>query len=651
MISLRTLGPADVQVDGRPAPAELLWRKNLALLVYLARSPRRTRSREHLMGLLWGDRPASSARHSLREAIRAIRGACGEEALSAEGDNLTLREGLVRLDIEQLEDACRRGAWREATALAEGDFLEGFGVGDAAAFEDWLAAERQRVRAQLVGALVHEAADLSRHGDPRGAAAQARRALMLEPLSAAATGALMTACALAGERAEALMVFDMYAKSFEAATGSQPDASIVQLAERVRRERAGRVTAQPQRGAESRRAPLVGRAAVLARLEDMRQAAAGSPALIMIGGDPGSGRTRLAEEVATRARLEGAAIVRVRGTPADREQPWSGTFALARGGLLEAPGSGGATGAALATFAERIEAWADRYAGARGLSGLPPGDALTDIVRAAAAEQPLMLVADDAHWLDAETLAQFERLLRDCAGLPLCIVITATDDPQRSELDQLRTRAGRDLAGGSVKLGSLDDAAIRELCRWAMPAWNAPALERLARRIRADSAGLPLLAVELLHAVALGMDLEASSGAWPAPQRTLDQTMPGDLPEAIVAAIRIGFRRLSPQAQLAVAALAVLGDDSTERALARATGLDPAALADALHEAEWQRWLVADGRGYAFVARITRAVVANDMVTAGQRRRFQESAKPLPLEALGGHQGTDLPPGMRPLKM
>ena len=51
MIVCRTLGPIEVTVDGAPAPPEMLWRKHLALLVYLARSPRQTRSREHLIGL------------------------------------------------------------------------------------------------------------------------------------------------------------------------------------------------------------------------------------------------------------------------------------------------------------------------------------------------------------------------------------------------------------------------------------------------------------------------------------------------------------------------------------------------------------------------------------------------------------------------
>jgi hypothetical protein len=36
MISCRTLGPIELSVDGDPAPAELLWRKHLALLIYLA---------------------------------------------------------------------------------------------------------------------------------------------------------------------------------------------------------------------------------------------------------------------------------------------------------------------------------------------------------------------------------------------------------------------------------------------------------------------------------------------------------------------------------------------------------------------------------------------------------------------------------------
>ena len=71
MIVCRTLGPVDMSVNGAGAPPALLWRKNLALLVYLARSPKRARTREHLIGLLWADKPEEDARHSLNEIGRA----------------------------------------------------------------------------------------------------------------------------------------------------------------------------------------------------------------------------------------------------------------------------------------------------------------------------------------------------------------------------------------------------------------------------------------------------------------------------------------------------------------------------------------------------------------------------------------------------
>src|SRR2546430_8139171 len=84
-LSLRVLGPARVTVGGAeaPPPPELLWRKHLALLVYLARSPRKSRTREHLVGLLWSDRDEKQARHSLSEALRVLRRGAGGDARAA----------------------------------------------------------------------------------------------------------------------------------------------------------------------------------------------------------------------------------------------------------------------------------------------------------------------------------------------------------------------------------------------------------------------------------------------------------------------------------------------------------------------------------------------------------------------------------------
>ena len=73
MIIVRALGPVEVSVNGGKAPAALLWSKHLALLVYLARSPKRARTREHLVGMFWGDKSEDKARRSLNEALRELR--------------------------------------------------------------------------------------------------------------------------------------------------------------------------------------------------------------------------------------------------------------------------------------------------------------------------------------------------------------------------------------------------------------------------------------------------------------------------------------------------------------------------------------------------------------------------------------------------
>jgi hypothetical protein len=146
----------------------------------------------------------------------------------------------------------------------------------------------------------------------------------------------------------------------------------------------------------------------------------------------------------------------------------------------------------------------------------------------------------------------------------------------------------------------------------------------VVRRVGSDSAGVPLLAVELLRAVALGMDLGGTSGAWPEPLKTLDQTLPGDLPDAVVAAIRVGFRRLSPPARQALAAASILNPRVPTEVLARATDLPLEAVSTALDELEWHRWMVSEPRGYGFVARVVRQVIARDMLTPGQRRRILE---------------------------
>ena len=631
MIELRALGPVDVMVDRAPAPPDLLWRKNLALLIYLARSPRRSRSRDHLIGLFWGDRPDSAARHSLSEALRVLRRHLGDGAISTNGGSVRLAQSAVRLDCDEFDARIAAGEWAAAAALVVGEFLEGFGVADASEFESWLTSERSAWRRRGVEALARGAEAALAAGDLAGATATAERAVALGPTADAAARVLMRCRALAGDRAGALAVYDTFAATLRADVGTAPEAETERLAERVRRERVWRLSGGAAGRAasatpDSRRAPLGGREPELGRLLEAWGRCREGPraTLCLVTGDMGAGRTRLLEELVARARLDGAAVTATRAVEGDGADAGAGVFALARGGLLEARGIAAATAGALAAFAARIPEWADRFPAARGAAPDPAPRALVDILRAAGEEQPVVMAVDDAQWLDRDSLLALESALRDLATAPVLIVLAAGEPPP-APIDDLRARLGREVAGARVRVGPLGRDALCTLARRVLPDYDDDALDRVTRRVLADSAGLPLLAVELLHAVALGLDLRGEAGTWPAPLRTLDQTLPGDLPDAVVGAIRVGFRRLTADAQRVLAAAAVHGGRVPPGVLGRMTGLGAEPLAVALDELEWQRWLVADPRGYDFVARIVRVVIERDMVTPGQRERLRQA--------------------------
>ncbi len=626
MISCRTLGPTEVSIDGADPPAELLWRKNFALLIYLARSAKRTRTREHLIGLLWAEKPEPSARHSLREAVRVLRRTLGEDGITAGRDQIRLADDAVKLDTDQFGELEQAGDWSAAAELIAGDFLEGFSVPDSSGFEDWLARERMAWHRRGVTVLVNLADEHLGHGHTGEAADASLRALELDPSSDAAVRAAMRALALAGDRAGALTHYERFEEQLEA-LGTAPNEETQGLAARVRKERTWRLSKEVptgiQQGAESRRTPLIGRERDLEELVaawrecvDSRRAAVGS-----IEAETGMGKTRLAEELLSRARLDGAAVASVRAVEADLDSALSGVLGLARGGLLEASGLAGAAPSALAAFAAEIPEWADRF-GAVSEPPSPLGAAVSEMLRAVVEEQPMCILIDDAQWLDRGSLLALTAAARDLAKAPLFLALAVAPRPPRDELDDLRSRIGRDFSGAAVRLGPLSDDALRQLAEWALPGYDDKEIDRLARRIAADSAGLPLLAVELLHAVALGLDLGTITGAWPEPFKTLDQSLPGDLPDAVVAAIRIGFRRLTDDAQRVLAAAAVIGGRVDAQHLERATGISGDALLSALNELEWQRWLTAEPRGYSFVAGIVRDVVERDMVTRGQRQRI-----------------------------
>jgi DNA-binding SARP family transcriptional activator len=628
MIRLRTLGPLEVTLDGAPAPAELLWKKNVAVLLYLARATKRRCTREQLIGLLWSEKADAAARQSMREAIRVLRHYVGDDRLKTTGDVIELAAGAIELDTDDFEKHVQQRDWARTTPLIAGEFLEGFTIADATGFEDWLTVERSYWHGLSVDALLRHAEDRLDAGDELGADAPLRRARTMDPWSQRALRAHMRRVAIAGDPSGALQLFHRFSRDALREGNLVIEQETNALVDRLRSGRAWRLPrgAQTPEGSVAwRRAPLLGRArelaGALAQWQRVRRE--GRLALLVVEAESGGGKTRFLEELSTRAGLDGGVAVRTRAIPADLDQPASAMLGLARGGLSDSPGVAGANPAALAALAAHSSEWAERFPPRTETAPSASIDAaIIEVLRVAGAERPHLVIFDDAQWMDETSFQHLDRVLRDLAGTPLLIVLAATPEPAPPKLAELRARIGRDIPGSVIPLGRLSVELIRELVRWALPAYADDSADRLARRIAADSAGLPLLAVEICHATAQGLDLAAVAGDWPHPMRTLDSTFPGDLPDTIVASIRVGFRCLTRAAQQALSGAAVLGDRVAAEQIGRAAGLEGEALHAALDELEWRRWLVADSRGYAFVARIVRDVVARDMLTEGQRQRI-----------------------------
>jgi DNA-binding SARP family transcriptional activator len=624
MIYCKTLGTVEVTVDGSPAPAQLTWRKHLGLLVYLGRSPRLRRTRDHLVGLLWPEKDETAARHSLNEAIRVIRRTGGDTAIVSEAGQIRLSSDVVIFDIDELSKSVAASEWARGSQLVNGDFLEGFSIAESSDFEDWLTAERHRWRRESVQALLMRGEELLAQGHPEEAGTLGERAAQLDPAREPAAALVMRSLALAGNRTAAIERYEQLARRLKAELGTDPGDDLRALAQRLKQ--GGRHRAPPAESREPRdfrSMPLIGREESLQELLAHWDGCRGKGAtLVMILGDAGLGKTRLLEELMLRAGLEEASLAHARAVESDREECWMGLRALVRGGIIEFPGVAGGPPEAHASIGKLAGEWLERFPGSDREREMPFSQALTEVLRVSAEERPVLLVIDDAQWLDRESLLAIAGLLRDLQTAPLMLVVAATSQPPRLELDSLAEGIGRNTRGAVLQLKPLGDQDLEALARWWLPRFNDSEIERVTRRIAVDSAGLPLLAVEILRAVAFGLDVH-KLGAWPQPTRTLDHTLPAGLPPSMVAAIRVAFRRLTTSAQNLLATASVLREPVSAEALSQATGLRVEEINPALDELEWHRWLAADSRGYSFVARIVRATIERDMLTEGQRRRIR----------------------------
>jgi len=256
MVRLRLIG----QMEAWTLTADSILptgRKTRALLAVLALSAPRPVLRGKLAEMLWSRRPEEQARASLRQEIHRLLdalGPVGNHILSIHRDHLTLRPGTVWVDVEEVLRASPGKP--AALSLLDGDLLEDLDGVDPA-FDNWLAAERERLRDR---ARVLAEQLLRDQNDPELTIPAAQQLLGIDRSHEGAWRALMRAYAARGERGMALQAYERCRAVLADQLDAHPSDDTQRLAAEIRATvSAARSSAQlvrPEPRPEARLDPL-----------------------------------------------------------------------------------------------------------------------------------------------------------------------------------------------------------------------------------------------------------------------------------------------------------------------------------------------------------------------------------------------------------
>ena len=604
-LRLSLLGPPEALRDGVPLAVDT--RKATALLAYLALEPGR-HGRESLAGLLWPDYAPDRARAALRRTLSTLRSALGGRWLVVTRDAVSLdRDGLA-VDVDEFRRLAAADGLREleqAAALQRGVFLEGFGLRDSVPFDDWQSLQGGTLARELGVLLDRLAGGHAAHGDAAHAIEHAQRRLALDPLNESAHRRLIELYGASGERAAALAQYRECVRTLHRELGVAPTEETTAVYHAVR-EGAARPTPEyppPEHGASPRPLPLIGRKRQWQELLDTYAAVEEDGRLVVLEGETGIGKTRLAAELAAWAREGGASVASVRCVEDETGIAYGCAIELVRAALRD--GRADAVTPAAADEAARLvpelgtpQTPAVDGPGAQahfldGVSRL--------LLEAVAGPKPGVLVVDDVHWADLSSLEVLAFLASRLRGRPVLLVLTWRPEATPAGHPARRTAAERvrEGLGESILLDRLGRDDVDEL---AAAGGAAP---ELAARLYEETGGVPFFVVEYLDA----------------PDTDGEQLPPGvrGLLES-----RIGAA--SEVAGQVLAAAAVLGRPFEADLVREVSGRSDEESVTGVEELTRRGLLTeADGATYAFRHELARRV-AYELTSAGRRRLLHRRA-------------------------
>jgi class 3 adenylate cyclase/GAF domain-containing protein len=383
--------------------------------------------------------------------------------------------------------------------------------------------------------------------------------------------------------------------------------------------------------------PLVGREAELRRLlERWTAAAASRGGLVLLAGEAGIGKTRLAEELAERAAREGAGVFWGHCFEGEWVPPYA-PFAEA----LEA----------LASKADAEELQVDLGAGGPALAQLVPAlrkvlpglpdavplqsdeerfrllDGVAQLLLARSARTPMLLGLDDLHWADRGTVAMIRHLARFAPRHRLLVVGTYRDveidrsHPLAQAFGALHQETDYEL----IELKGLPTPAVGELLA-SLAEHEVP--EEVAAAIASETYGNPFFVLELVrHLVEEGKLYRGPDGRWTSDRPVWEL----DIPRSVREVIAHRLARLSDEANRLLSAACAFEGPFRFEVVASLAGVPEDSALQAVDEALAAQVLEsAEGPDvYAFTHEPIRQTVYGELSPSRQARLHRRVAEAL----------------------
>jgi predicted ATPase len=306
--------------------------------------------------------------------------------------------------------------------------------------------------------------------------------------------------------------------------------------------------------------------------------------VVMIVGEPGSGKTHTAEQLTTYARLHGFQVLAGRcyeGEGAPPFWPWVQMIrSYAQNCESAALSTNMSSGAS--AIAEIVPELRGRLGGLETLPPLEPAQArfrlfesVTTFLKNASQAKPLLLILDDLHWADAPSLLLLVFLARELGSARILLAGTYRDIvmSRHHPLSQTLGDLARQGLAHKIPLGGLtedDVARFIEISTGIAPS------QKLLRLVYAQTEGNPFFVSETVKLLLSEGRLRGESDA---------SFSGGLMPEGVREVIRRRLNQLSDDCNKALSAASVLGRDFSTNVLQRVCDLPGDRLLEALDEA------------------------------------------------------------------